>query len=203
MIIGLLGFSRAGKDSVAKPFISSGFKRIAFADLPKIDVAKNLGITITELEEKKDEYRDIIIEYAENKRKINPKVWIDRALNNVDLNQDIIITDIRRIPELEYLIDLKEKGFDVKIFTVERLKENGGKFDTDGETCKAFVFGMFNNLFDGRILNAGTIEDLYTQSYAVMMDCERDAELIKKQKEFLDSQEKKITKILTEKNGNN
>lgn len=170
-IVALISMAGFGKDSIGKIFIDKGYKRIAFADKVKedfINLPRNKfrfnfsgGLTMYELEKDKDFYRNDLIKFAEEKRKSNELYWLNRVKADIEFGKEnIVITDLRRIPEIDYLQDLKKQGHNVKIINIYRPYSNGGKFDNDGETCKAILYGEYGGFFDCRIVNASTQEEL-------------------------------------------
>lgn len=137
-VVGVIGYSKSGKDSCAQFFIDEfGFKRIAFADKLKEElntycrdiVFEHLASSgdqtfsspeeidfFTEEKEKKTTLRQYMIWYSESIKKIcGDKIWINKALSDAHGFNKIIITDTRRIPELAifenspYLIKRDEK----------------------------------------------------------------------------------------------
>lgn len=170
-IIGIIAMAYSGKDTVGEMLTNKGYKRIAFADKVKedfINLPRNKfrfnfsgGLTMDELEKDKDFYRNELIKFAEDKRKANEDYWLNKVKADIESGDDnIVITDVRRIPEIDYLQDLKKQGYNVKLINIYRPYSNGGKFDSDGETCKAILYGEYGGFFDCRIINASTQEEL-------------------------------------------
>jgi len=61
ILVGVTGFKRAGKDTLAQVLIDeAGYERVAFADALKAEVADYLGITVSQLEEEKARWREIL-----------------------------------------------------------------------------------------------------------------------------------------------
>ena len=127
-IIGLLGYSRSGKDSCAKFFIDKyGFKRIAFADKLKEELnlhckeitmghLRSIGDTtfsdsseidfFTDHSVQKKVLRTYMIWFSENIKKIcGDKIWVNKALADTQGYDRIIVTDMRRIMELNVFED--------------------------------------------------------------------------------------------------
>lgn len=163
IIIGLGFMSKVGKDEIAKYLVKRyNFKRIAFGDVLKQDITKIKNITLEELEQNKENYRDLLISHGENKRKEDPLYWVNQTIksNNIDFNnlkQNIVISDVRRIDELKWLKQLNDKYKNVYIIEVIKQKH----WDTDIETIKSIVYGNYFNLIYGRLINIGTIKDLH------------------------------------------
>ena len=184
-IVAIIGFSRSGKDICGDVFIGNGYKRVAFADKVKedfINLPRNrfklgfnngkfhMGLTLQELEENKHLYRKEIIEFAERKRVDEPYYWVDKVKDKIEGYENIVITDLRRLPEIEYLESLKSKGYEVNYINVIRPLNNGGMFDMDGETSKTILWCEYNNLFSVRILNASSVEELIKTTNLVIQD---------------------------------
>lgn len=153
-IIALAGFKRSGKDTIGKviKYKDHSFKRLAFADEVKKEFSKIEGIKIEEVEKNKDYYRDKIIELGEEKREIDPRYWIVKAFNDIDIGntkENIVITDVRRIEELKYLNEKKKYNNNIKVVEVIRPF----RWDEDIETVKAMLYGTYYNIFDERIVN--------------------------------------------------
>lgn len=124
ILIGLMGYARSGKDTIAKFLVTRlGFKRISFADTLKEDLndffksqvwedLKNKGVEIDfndidflnpKNSETKEVLRPYMIWFGEKMKEINgPHHWTNRAFSKI--NEDdhkLVITDVRRINELE------------------------------------------------------------------------------------------------------
>ena len=81
IIIGLGFMSKVGKDEIAKYLVKRyNFKRIAFGDVLKQDITKIKNITLEELEQNKENYRDLLISHGENKRKEDPLYWVNQSI---------------------------------------------------------------------------------------------------------------------------
>lgn len=114
MIIALFGSPGAGKDTVGEYLVEQhGFKRIAFADKVRelayeilaaneqLDVDFN-GWDIAKRHNKF--YRELLERVGEGARKVfGQDIWIRQALDVADLSENIVITDLRKEPEKEYL----------------------------------------------------------------------------------------------------
>jgi hypothetical protein len=124
IILSLMGFAKSGKDSITKIFVDDyGYQRIAFADnikeemnvyLKEIvykDICKGDVPICFELKEVdfftenkniKPYLRPYIIWYGEKLRTINGKFcWINKAFENGKDMDKIILSDVRRLPELD------------------------------------------------------------------------------------------------------
>lgn len=127
-IFALVGYAGSGKDTIADKFVKQyGFKRIAFADNLKTSMnmllrekvyedLKNKNINIefedvdfvnTKNREIKEIIRPYIIWFGETVRTINgPYFWINKMFSeDASGYYDLIISDLRRVKELEIFQD--------------------------------------------------------------------------------------------------
>lgn len=122
-LIGFCGYARSGKDTIGNMMVKRlGFKRISFGDVLKADLdeymrpqifedLKSKGIDL-EFEdvnfmspksiEIKEMLRPYMIWFGET-MKINNGLhhWTNRALSEIGDNEKVVVTDVRRINELE------------------------------------------------------------------------------------------------------
>jgi hypothetical protein len=132
VILGLVGYAKSGKDTIAAKFIKDfGFHRVAFADNVKKEMNQHMKNLIyedinfltapveptylkladidftTEDLDLKSRLRPYIIWYAELMRKLNGAYyWINKAFeNDADGFDKIVITDVRRLKELDIFED--------------------------------------------------------------------------------------------------
>lgn len=115
----LLGLAGSGKDTVGNFFVKKGYTRIAFADAAKRDYALFAGADYEKLQhdrEYKEMHRSRLIEYAESFRHKDPNYWINKAFEpfiDKDTNQfkpglKLVITDCRRVSEIDWILNLKK-----------------------------------------------------------------------------------------------
>jgi hypothetical protein len=131
MIIGLTGFARSGKDSVAKVLVEHyGFTRVAFADkikdlLVEMDPILENGHHLSsmledygwELTKAKPEVRRLLQSLGVGARKIfGDNHWVVEATKNLDRTANYVITDVRFINEAVWVKDV----FGGPIWRVER-----------------------------------------------------------------------------------
>ena len=150
-ILLLAGWSQAGKDTAADFLVEKyGYKKLAFADAPKIAVATkyNFPLSWTKTQEGKAlqvqtenglrTVRDLIIEYANAERAKNPYAWAEVTANEIkwaiakeavqaDINGDIhfVISDWRLVDELiglqRELISMKPHIYPIQIKRVGQI----------------------------------------------------------------------------------
>lgn len=120
-IVILSGWLQAGKDTMGEVLCKRfGFKRYAFADVMKDELASVLKIDRKLLDCGKGKklvhegktIRQHLIDYGQGKRKEDPYVWVKKVCEkiNKDKPQLVVITDWRMPNEIEGVI--KEFGHD-------------------------------------------------------------------------------------------
>lgn len=128
IIIGLCGYAKVGKDTIAARL--PGFHRAAFADELKNDVeplAKKLGLDLHYAEDK-ELFRPVLVEYGRAARKKDPDIWINRLARYEQGN--VVITDVRYSNEVEFITD--NGGI---VFRIERA----GRGPANGEELSSFM----------------------------------------------------------------
>lgn len=172
MIIGLSGYARSGKDTVAKELITSyGFTRIAFADKirtmlsdinPILEDGHRLNEVLREfgwdLVKARSEVRRLLQELGVAARKnIDPDVWVTAAIKDIPNNDNVVITDVRFINEA---VTIKHMGGE--IWRVNRpgfSPVNGHESETQ----------LDNYPFDRVINNDSDIQNLKDQLSDIMV----------------------------------
>ncbi len=110
-IIGLLGESGVGKDTVALEFQRYGFQPLALADDCKIDLAMMYDIPLPELYGVRSaKMRDATIEYAEAQRAVHGEGhWVRRLLLKIEqlrmrgIVGDVVVPDVRKQIEIDMI----------------------------------------------------------------------------------------------------
>jgi dephospho-CoA kinase len=169
--IALTGKARAGKDTVAEYLVERyGYSRFAFADDIK-RIAKDI-FPWRFADGKKD--RELLQQFGQNMRKIDPDVWVRRLFLKLDLLMAHgvipVITDLR-MPN-EYAA-CREWGFVIIRIDADdeirrkRMIECGDVFRNENINHKTerFVEGFD---VDFRVENNGDIESLYEQVDEIM-----------------------------------
>lgn len=165
MIIGLSGYAQAGKDSVARVLVERhGYRRIAFADKLR-DVALAVDPWIYDVDLRLSELVDFIgwddakTRHPEVRRvlqtlgvavrdHIDPWAWVKAALNDVDVDEDVVISDVRFRNEAEAIT--ARGGLMVRVHRpdVGPVNAHPSEHDLDGWR------------FDYDIANDGTLDTL-------------------------------------------
>jgi hypothetical protein len=183
VIIGLSGYARSGKDTAAAGMDMWGFKRVAFADKlrdflyllnpvvkPRYDRAFAPLVPDWRVQQVIDrfgwhgyketaygpEIRELLQRLGTEcgRELISDTVWIDAALNNVELDdhyKSVVVTDVRFPNEAQAIKD--RGGY---VFRIER-KGVGPANDHPSEIA------LDNWIFDCIIDNDGTPEELVTR----------------------------------------
>lgn len=114
MLIGITGYARVGKDTVANRLVTKyDFTRIGFADKLKqlarlIDPEVDELLNIVTWEEVKQvtKYRKLLQDLGNSARIVlGDTVWIDAVMTNIDKHQHVVIPDVRYPNELEAIKD--------------------------------------------------------------------------------------------------
>ncbi len=172
MIIGLSGYARSGKDTVAELLcLNYQFKRISFA-LPIRDAIYTLNPYLDEKIRVSDEVED----YGWDVAKSNPEMrrllqvfgtevgrnlfgenfWIDQAFKRADGYERVVFSDVR-FPNEAHAIE--QKGGEV--WRINRHNHSA----VNGHTSEN---AMDNYLFKHVIYNDGTLDELANQVFELM-----------------------------------
>lgn len=131
ILIGLCGYARSGKDTVAKAMISMlNFKRVSFADTMKQDLNDFFRLQVQEdLERRgiiipfdtidfinpitleiKETLRPYMIWFGEKMKELNGiHHWTNRAFSHIEeSDRKLVLTDVRRTNELEIFKNNRE-----------------------------------------------------------------------------------------------
>jgi dephospho-CoA kinase len=172
MIIGLTGFARSGKDSVAKVLIENyGFTRVAFADPirellfeldPILENGHRLSSTVEEygweFAKAKPEVRRLMQVLGVSARRIiDEDLWVIKALRTMDDDKNYVVTDVRFENELAAL-----KVLGAQIWRVER-----SGVDAINNHISEAQMSTFK--VDQTIKNDGSLEDLEATVKSLMV----------------------------------
>jgi dephospho-CoA kinase len=166
MIIGISGYARAGKDTVAKILVEEyGYSRIAFGDIIRSAVYR-LNPLVTydgmrlahlvdlegwEIAKEVPEVRRLmqVMGTEVGRELIDPQIWVELTLSNQKPNDKIVIPDVRFQNEAE---EIKYRGG--QVWRVSRIDKdspiNSHRSESDMDDWR----------FDQYISNNGTIEEL-------------------------------------------
>jgi hypothetical protein len=107
-IVGLCGYARSGKDTLAKALTSRGWERVAFADALKADLEKALGKPFAGMTAgEKEHWRPLMVEYGRARRAQHSQYWIIHAAAHIAAHlapaHPVVITDVRYRNEAEWI----------------------------------------------------------------------------------------------------
>ena len=128
MLIGLAGYARAGKDTVASVFEEHGFARLSFASALKDELAELEGIPREWLDDpdRKEPYRDKMVLLGAGRRAEDPDYWVDALRPQWLEADDAVIADCRYLNELAEVHDNDGLWF----WIVRYVKDNGSEFES-------------------------------------------------------------------------
>lgn len=182
-IIFLIGKAGSGKDTVAKLFAKEGYKRIAFADKLKKEYYSGICVEYCADNEDrafKEKHRQGLILYGESMRaKYGGEYWIEKAFKEYTDDDklfgfredcpDLIVTDVRRDSELDYITSLKLfSNAKVFFYYIDRQVE-----DSDELTLSTIRKSMF--CVDDVIDNNGTLKQLKENVRKISREIKRES----------------------------
>ena len=95
-IIGFAGFGQSGKDEAyLRGLKARGYKRLGFADELKTELSAAFGVTTAQINEEKHIWRPMMVALGELRRAQDPRYWIDKVFNQIDVKYKYCITDVR------------------------------------------------------------------------------------------------------------
>jgi len=172
MIIGLSGYARSGKDTVAELLVLNyGFKRMAFADgireallvlNPILHDGHRLnevvGMYGWEVAKSKDEVRRLlqVLGTEVGRKLINEDVWVWLLFNKISTDERIVIPDVRFPNEAKMI---EQQGGDVW-----RINRHNHTAVNDHISEHA----MDNHMFKRVVYNDGTLDDLADEVFMLM-----------------------------------
>lgn len=112
MIVGLVGYSRAGKNALAERM--SEYEQAAFANALKMEVTRMLKTVDMEVDvwgADKEYWRDLLVFWGRKRREKDRDYWIKQLFLRIAPAADkrIIITDVRYSNEVDWI--LKQGGW--------------------------------------------------------------------------------------------
>lgn len=148
VIIIFSGRQFSGKDTAAKILLEEfkSLKRIGIADAIKREYSKRTGLSLSEIENNKPEYRQDLIKLGNEGRAVSPDYWLKEI---AAYEGGIIVTDVRMKHELEFFRRLG--AFTVRVEASEKarslrgvLKAQNDKTETDLDDIKDWDFVLYN-----------------------------------------------------------
>ena len=164
MIIGLSGYARSGKDTIAEHLVKIyDFKRIAFADpireflyemnplINKVPLQQMVDEYGWDVAKSNDEVRALLQNTGVGARKLfGSDFWVQQALKNLDATGDYVITDVRFKNEAQALSEMGAFLWRVTRPGVNAINSHISEHDLDDWE------------FDVSILNDSTIGALHS-----------------------------------------
>lgn len=107
-IVGLIGYGRSGKDTLAAQLTE--YKRLAFADALKREVGtmlKAVGIEVDLHGEDKGAWRDLLIYWGRKRRETDKHYWLKKVAYDIVRQPDerFVVTDVRYLNEAKWIKD--------------------------------------------------------------------------------------------------
>jgi len=107
-LVGITGKKRSGKDTFAKVLTDSGwYRRVALADPLKADVAAFCGVTVEELEARKEAFRAVMQAYGTRRRKEDVNYWVHKVAFACGMawahGLAVVVPDIRYLNEAQWV----------------------------------------------------------------------------------------------------
>ena len=163
--IGLVGYSQSGKDTVADILVKNyGYTRVAFADKireflyglnPMVACSPTgylqdlVNLVGWDAAKQEPQVRRLLQDLGNSARKtIDENVWVTLALGNIDVNQRVVITDVRFENEAMMVKLMGGQLWRVKRVGVGPVNDHVSESELEGYKV--------NQIF----VNNGTIEDL-------------------------------------------
>ena len=163
--IGLVGYSQSGKDTVANILVKNyGYTRVAFADKireflyglnPMVACSPTgylqdlVNLVGWDAAKQEPQVRRLLQDLGNSARKtIDENVWVTLALGNIDVNQRVVITDVRFENEAMMIKLMGGQLWRVKRVGVGPVNDHVSESELEGYKV--------NQIF----VNNGTIEDL-------------------------------------------
>lgn len=154
-IIVFSGKQFSGKDTVAKIILERfpSFKRIGIADAIKMRYSQKTGLSLTEIETNKSQYRQDLIDLGDWGRAQSPDFWLNSI---IAYEGDTVVTDIRMKHELD---KFRENGaFTVRVEASEDARSRRGVLSSKNDTTETQLDNI--NDWDYVIHNEGSYEEL-------------------------------------------
>ena len=183
MLIGLCGYARSGKDTVADCL--KGFKKLAFASALKrevqrmIDVSSEKGGSVVD-DKDKVKYRPLLVAWGSIKRALKPDYWIRKLATSYNkvCADDIVITDVRYKNEIDWIHEMN--GIVIMLARPGYGPANDEEKKSFGEILAAKKTGI-----DFTIVNDGSLADLKLKTKAIMNKLEKERDKYKRKDKYI------------------
>lgn len=179
-IIAFSGFRKSGKTLISNLLVEIStslgmtFRKVSFADPVRDMFSKETGIGLTNLTDNlyKEQFRDRLIEFAENLRAKDEYIFINKLFESVGEDESIVIDDLRLFRELEFL--LKKKTVIYRVTAENHIRRaRGWEYNPDIDehiTEKDLDLSQYTYLClgGGIITNNGSIEELKQKTLGII-----------------------------------
>ncbi len=171
-VIGLTAPAGSGKDTVFdiidELMDSKTVVRVAFGDAVKEEVAEQHGVSVEEVEENKEAFRNALQQWGtEHRRKKDPRYWIKQVETEVKMLRDnadlVVITDVRFLNEAEYI---KSLGGDIIKIVPSSSHKLIKEYEHASETESSYISP------DWLLPNSGSLKQLAESVAFLLQDME-------------------------------
>jgi hypothetical protein len=178
MIVGLSGYARSGKDTVAELLcLNYDYKRVSFADpmrealyvlSPRIDSIVRLSEYVDDYgwdtAKQNPEVRRLLQVFGTEigRKQFGTDFWVDMALKDLDSNSLVVISDVRFPNEAEAI-----KKLGGSIWRINRHNHSA----VNGHLSE---HAMDNYMFNHVIYNDGTLDDLADEVFMLVKELNLD-----------------------------
>lgn len=181
MIIGVVGYARSGKDTVAEYLTKNHeFTRRAFADPmrealvrlnPRINVGEMVGVYLQDAVNNLG--WDVLKEYSEDARRLMQRmgtevgrqmfgedVWVNKAMQGIEPEDNVVFSDVRYGNEADAILRAGGRLWKITRPGVGPVNEHPSDVALDSAPA---------NLFDLTLINDSTKEDLFHELDKTML----------------------------------
>lgn len=189
-VIALAGRRYSGKTVAADLIVQIGedmnvyVRKVSFIDPLRELFSKEKGISLRLLvdPETKEEFREGLVRFADEKRKEDPLILITALFASVSVNEHIVIDDMRTIEELQavkkvggkpYKVHASHSSREMRGYKYNPVIDNGileTEMDLSGDT--------FMKLGGGQIFNTGSRAYLKNQLFDLVRKEFKESELV-------------------------
>jgi hypothetical protein len=171
-LIGVLGYSRAGKDTLAKPFIDRGYRSLAMAGFMKRTIEQMYGLPHGAMEDPEHRgalirpgdpevgtYLEMMVALAAMWRKLDPLCMVTPMLRDLlEVPQATIITGIRFKDEVDMFVDPDIRAFYQPVL-YRVLNSRVAPLQSDSEVAFCESWATLSGLQPIRVANEGSLRD--------------------------------------------
>lgn len=175
MIIGLVGYARSGKDTVAEYLVeNNGFTRRAFADPmreallrldPRVNIGTMIGVSLARTV--KDLGWDYLKEHSEDVRHLLQRmgtevgrqmfgedVWVNKAMENIASYDQVVFSDVRYQNEAEAILRAGGRLWKITRPNVGPVNSHGSDSAMDSYPSSSFDLVIVNDSTKDELFSA-------------------------------------------------